>query len=67
MNYFREEETWFNQRHITLEGLTFLNASVSSNINEVIRPVLNFLLFFFYDGILHAQKAQNIKMYIKNI
>ena len=31
----------------------------SSNINEVIRPVLKF--FFFYDKILHAQKAQNIK------
>ena len=30
----------------------------SSNINEVIRPVLK---FFFYDKILHAQKAQNIK------
>ena len=30
----------------------------SSNINEVIRPVLNFLLFFFYDKILHAQKAR---------
>ena len=30
----------------------------SSNINEVIRSVLNFLLFF-YDKILHAQKAQN--------
>ena len=29
----------------------------SSNINEVIRPVLNFL-FFFHDKILHAQKAQ---------
>ena len=29
----------------------------SSNINEVIRPVLN----FFYDKILHAQKVQNIK------
>ena len=31
--------------------------SASSNINEVIRLVLNFLLFF-YDKILHAQKAQ---------
>ena len=28
----------------------------SSNINEVIRPVLNF--FFFHDKILHVQKAQ---------
>ena len=27
---------------------------ISSNINEVIRSVLN---FFFYDQILHAQKA----------
>ena len=30
--------------------------TVSSNINEVIRSVLNF--FFFDDKILHAQKAQ---------
>ena len=29
----------------------------SSNINEVIRAVLNFL-FFFYKKILHAPKAQ---------
>ena len=29
----------------------------SSNVNEVIRPVLN-LLLFFDDKILHAQKAQ---------
>ena len=28
---------------------------LSSNINEVIRSVLNFL-FFFHDKILHAQK-----------
>ena len=34
----------------------------SSNINEVIRPDLNFIfLYFFYDKILHAQKAQNKK------
>ena len=30
----------------------------SSNINEVIRTILNFLFFFFYEKILHAQKAQ---------
>ena len=29
----------------------------SSNINEVIRPVLN----FFYDKILHAQKTKEYK------
>ena len=29
---------------------------MSSNINEVIREVLNFLLFF-YEKILHAQNA----------
>ena len=29
---------------------------ISSNINEVIRAVLNFLLFF-YEKILHAQKS----------
>ena len=27
---------------------------MSSNMNEVIRSVLNFLLLFFYDKILHA-------------
>ena len=32
--------------------------ATSSNINEVIRAVLNFLLlFFFYKKILHALKA----------
>ena len=29
----------------------------SSNINEVVRAVLNFL-FFFYEKILHAHKEQ---------
>ena len=36
----------------------------SSNINEVIRPALNFIflfIYFFCDKILHAQKAQNKK------
>ena len=31
--------------------------NVRSNINEVIRAVLNFFFFFFYENILHAQKA----------
>ena len=31
---------------------------MSSDVNEVIREVLNFL-FLFYKKILHAQKAQN--------
>ena len=31
--------------------------NMSSNINEVIRSVLNFL-FLFHDKILHVQKAQ---------
>ena len=34
----------------------FIHQKLSSNINEVIRSVLN--LFFFHDKILHAQKAQ---------
>ena len=34
----------------------------SSNINEVIRPVLN----FFYDKILHAQKTQKNTRHQKN-
>ena len=29
----------------------------SSNINEVIRAVLNFLFFFFHDKILQVQKS----------
>ena len=38
--------------------------SRSSNVNEVIRAILNFLFFFFiffffYKRILHAQQAQN--------
>ena len=32
-------------------------SGLSSNINEVIRSVLNFLFYFFHDRILHAQKA----------
>ena len=38
------------------QGDSFCEDSVSSNINEVIRTVLNFLLFF-YEKILHAQKS----------
>ena len=45
---------------------------LSSNVNEVIKPVLNFL--FFYDKILHAQKStklltgnKNKKIHTKNI
>ena len=38
-------------------GFRNIPADISSNINEVIRAVLNFL-FFFYEKILHAQKAQ---------
>ena len=33
-----------------------MQGKVSSNINEVIRPVLNFL-FFFYDKISQALKS----------
>ena len=32
-------------------------ANFSSNINEVIRPILNFLLSFFYDKISQIQKS----------
>ena len=35
--------------------------SQSSNINEVIRPVLNFLYFFFTKRFYKYKKAQNIK------
>ena len=34
-----------------------LSGILSSNVNEVIRAVLNSLLFFFYEKILHAPKA----------
>ena len=44
----------------------------SSNVNELIRPVVNFL--FFYDKILHAQKStkpltgnKNKKIHTKSI
>ena len=37
--------------------------ALSSNINEVIRAVLN---FFFYEKILHAQKAQKAPKSTKN-
>ena len=33
--------------------------NASSNINEVIRPVLNSLFFYFYKKISQVQKAQN--------
>ena len=43
-------------------------------MNEVIRTVLNFLFFFFYDKISQAQKSTNLltanknkKIRIKNI
>ena len=31
----------------------------SSNATEVIRPILNFLLLFFYKKVLHTPKAKN--------
>ena len=37
---------------------------VSSNINEVIRAILN-LFIFFYKKISHIQKAQNVYKRIK--
>ena len=47
--------------------------NLSSNMNEVIKTVLNFLLFF-YEKILQVQKStkpltanKNLKMRIKNI
>ena len=35
-------------------------ASTSSNVNEVISAILNFFIFF-YEKILHAQKAQKVQ------
>ena len=42
---------------IIFKDSKFSNSYISSNLNEVIRAVLNFLLFF-NDKILQAQKAQ---------
>ena len=40
----------------------FIFVCVSSNINEVIRTISNlFIYFFFYEKILHAQKAQKVQ------
>ena len=61
-------ENFANQRCFPVNFVKFSRTSFlmedfrSSNINEVIRAVLNFLLFFFfYEKILHAQKAQKRK------
>ena len=43
----------------------FDNWKFSSNINKVIRAVLNFF-FFFYEKILHAPKAQKAPKSIKS-
>ena len=42
----------------------FIQANISSNINEVIRAILN-PFFFFYKKISHTQKAQNAFKRIK--
>ena len=42
-----------------------LRVQISSNINEVIRSVLNFF-FFFHDKILHALKAPKSTKNYKN-
>ena len=39
----------------------FLSDWNSSNVNEVIRAVLNSLFFFFYKKISHAPKVQKHK------
>ena len=35
----------------------YARENASSNINEVIRPVLNFLFFYFYKKISQVQKS----------
>ena len=42
------------------KNLKVFNSKLLSSINEVIRPVLNFL-FYFNEKISQVQKAQNIK------
>ena len=44
-----------------------LMPATSSNINEVIRAVLNSLFFFFYEKILHAPKSTKSTKSIKSI
>ena len=40
----------------------------NSNINEIIRPVLNFFFFFFYDKISQVQKStKKHQKVLKNI
>ena len=54
VNYFRKTR---HRRFLT-------GFSISSNVNEVIRTVLNSLFiyfFFFYENISHAPKAQKHK------
>ena len=45
-------------------NLMDFSVALSSNINEFIRAVLNFL-FSFYEKILHAQKAQKAPKALK--
>ena len=47
-------------KNITFKFLStfFQNVHFSSNVNEAIRAILNFFVFF-YEKILHEQKAQN--------
>ena len=49
-------------------GRNFVNLPVSSNIDEVIRAVLNFLFSFFYKKILPATKStKSTKKHQKHI
>ena len=59
LSYVSPEKYTFSSKgskNVPIKGIDDKANYSSSNINEVIRSVLNFL--FFYDKILHAQKAQ---------
>ena len=51
------------QKWLQIKVIVTNNYKFSSNINEVIRPVLNFL--FFYKKISQVQKSRKQKMCIK--
>ena len=56
----------FISKHLNIwqKHLTFKHLTDSSNVNEVIKTISNF--FIFYEKILHAQKAENANKRMSN-
>ena len=73
INYFYFEITqlfiysvYYNTFEIVLMLVSGVHLkNVSSNVNEVIRTILNLFIFFLYKKISHAQKAQKAYKRIK--